>query len=82
MSLSEHGLAVCKHWLHTLRYRDYDEFGNRRRGYSQKVLNEFSIEGFYRFYHQYPLSFGKLALTEKKERAQKKLPLDVESSLD
>ena len=26
VSLSENGLVVCKHCLHTLRYRDYDEF--------------------------------------------------------
>ncbi|MFT4815886.1 MAG: hypothetical protein ACI80L_001437 [Pseudohongiellaceae bacterium] len=86
VSLSEHGLVVCKHCLHTLRYRDYDEFRNRRRGYSQKVLNEFSLKGFYRFYQQYPLSFGKSALSEKTERAEKKAafdsPQDAESSLD
>lgn len=68
VSLSEHGLVVCKHCLHTLRYRDYDEFRNRRRGYSQKVLNEFSLKSFYRFYQQYPLSFAKSASTEKAER--------------
>ena len=85
VSLSEHGLVVCKHCLHALRYKDYDEFRNRRRGYSQKVLNEFSLKGFYRFYQQYPLSFGKSALTEKAERAKKSVPdssLDTESSLD
>lgn len=67
VSLTDHGLVVCKHCLHTLRYRDYDEFRNRRRGYSQKVLNEFSLKNFYRFYQQYPLSFGKSALTERTE---------------
>lgn len=72
VSLSEHGLVVCKHCLHALRYRDYDEFRNRRRGYSQKVLNEFSLKNFYRFYQQYPLSFGKSALTEKAEELDKK----------
>lgn len=86
VSLSEHGLVVCKHCLHTLRFRDYDEFRNRRRAYSQKVLNEFSLKGFYRFYQQYPLSFAKSALTEKTERAEKKpalnLSLDVAPSLD
>jgi len=86
ISLSEYGLVVCKHCLHTLRYRDFDEFRNRRRGYSQKVLNEFSLKDFYRFYPQYPLSFGKSALTEKVERAKREAtpdsPLDTESSLD
>jgi hypothetical protein len=79
MSLSEHGLVVCKHCLHTLHYSDYDEFRNRRRGYSQKVLSEFSLKNFYRFYQQYPLSFGKSASTEK---AEKKSALEAESSLD
>ncbi|GJM13154.1 MAG: hypothetical protein DHS20C12_15570 [Pseudohongiella sp.] len=65
VSLTDHGLVVCKHCLHALRYRDYDEFRNRRRGYSQKVLSDFSLEAFYRFYPQYPLSFGRSALTEK-----------------
>jgi len=85
VSLSEHGLVVCKHCLHTLRFRDYDEFRNRRKGYSQKVLNEFSLKGFYRFYQQYPLSFAKSALTEKTEKEKKSVldsSLDVESSLD
>ena len=87
--LSEHDLVVCKHCLHALRYRDYDEFRNRRRGYSQKVLNEFSLKSFYRFYQQYPLSFGKSALTEKTEKGEKgeKNPaqdatLTVEPSVD
>ncbi len=71
VSLTEHGLVVCKHCLHTLRYKDYDEFRNRRRGYSQKVLNEFSLKNFYRFYQQYPLSFGKSASTEAKEAGMK-----------
>ncbi len=65
VSLSEQGLVVCKHCLHALRYRDYDEFRNRRRGYSQKVLNDFNLRDFYRFYQQYPLSFGKSALSER-----------------
>tara|TARA_B110000858_G_scaffold198514_1_gene266016 strand:+ start:31199 stop:31849 length:651 start_codon:yes stop_codon:yes gene_type:complete len=86
VSLSEHGLVVCKHCLHTLRYRNYDEFRNRRRGHSQKVLNDFSLQDFYRFYQQYPLSFAKSALKEKKERAERKpvddSSLDAESSLD
>lgn len=69
VSLSEQGLVVCKHCLHALRYRDYDEFRNRRRGYSQKVLNEFKLKDFYRFYQQYPLSFGKSALSERAEDA-------------
>jgi len=66
-SLTEYGLVVCKHCLHTLRYKDYDEFRNRRRAYSQKVLNDFSLNAFYRFYQQYPLSFAKSALTESKQ---------------
>lgn len=76
ISLSEHGLVVCKHCLHALRYRDYDEFRNRRRGYSQKVLNEFSLQSFYRFYQQYPLSFGKSTFTEEQERAAEKPAAD------
>ncbi len=70
VSLAEQGLVVCKHCLHTLRYRDYDEFRNRRRGYSQKVLSEFSLQDFYRFYQQYPLSFGKSALTQRAEEEE------------
>lgn len=80
VSLSEQGLVVCKHCLHALRYRDYDEFRNRRRGYSQRVLNEFNLKDFYRFYQLYPLSFGKSAATEslsseRIEEADKKLAL-------
>ena len=55
---------VCKHCLHVLRYKDYDEFRNRRRGYSQRVLNDFNLKDFYQFYQQYPLSFGKSMLNE------------------
>lgn len=57
VSLVSHGFAVCKHCLHTLRYKNFDEFRNRRRGYSEKVLNEFKLEVFYKHYYQYPLSF-------------------------
>lgn len=57
VNLVSHGFAVCKHCLHTLGYKNYDEFRNRRRGYSEKVLNDFSLELFYRYYQQYPLSF-------------------------
>ncbi len=58
ITMVAHGFVVCKHCLHTLRYNDYDEFRNRRRGHSQKVLSDFSLREFYRFYQQYPLSFG------------------------
>jgi len=58
VSMMAHGFVVCKHCLHSLRYKNYDEFRNRRRGYSQKVLNAFSLQEFYAFYQQYPLSFG------------------------
>ena len=51
-----HGFTVCKHCLHTLGYKNYDEFRNRR-GYSEKVLNDFSLESFYKYYQQSPLSF-------------------------
>lgn len=57
VSLVAHGFVVCKHCLHTLRYRDYDEFRNRRRAYSQRILSEFSLAEFFRRYQQYPLSF-------------------------
>ncbi len=57
VSVVSHGFVVCKHCLHTLRYKDYDEYRNRRRGYSQRVLSEFNLQEFYRFYRQYPLSF-------------------------
>lgn len=60
VTMSSQGFVVCKHCLHALRYKDYDEFRNRRRGYSQKVLNDFSLEDFYRFYQQYPLSFRRI----------------------
>jgi hypothetical protein len=56
-TLVSSGFTVCKHCLHTLRYKNYDEFRNRRRGYSEKVLNGFSLESFYKYYQQYPLSF-------------------------
>ena len=58
VSVAAHGVVVCKHCLHRLRYKDFDEFRNRRRGYSQKVLQEFSLHEYYRLYQQYPLSFG------------------------
>lgn len=58
VSVGNHGFVVCKHCLHKLRYRDFDEFRNRKRGYSQKVLNEFRLEEFFRLYSMYPLSFG------------------------
>lgn len=58
VSLQSHEFVVCKHCLHTLRYKNYDEFRNRRLGYSQKVLGEFNLKEFYRLYPQYPLSFG------------------------
>lgn len=58
VSLVSHGFVVCKDCLHKLRYRDYDQFRNRKRGYSQKVLNEFRLQEFFRLYPIYPLSFG------------------------
>ncbi len=58
VSLVSHGLVVCKDCLHKLRYRDYDQFRNRKRGYSQKVLNEFRLRDFFTLYPLYPLSFG------------------------
>lgn len=58
ITLVSHGFAVCKHCLHTLRYKNYDEFRNRRRGYSEKVLNSFSLASFFRLYPQYPLGFN------------------------
>jgi len=57
ISVAEHGFVVCKQCLHTLRYKNYDEYRNRRRGYSQKVLSEFSLQEFFKLYQQYPLSF-------------------------
>ena len=57
LSVVAHGFVVCKHCLHKLRYKNFDEFRNRKRGYSQKVLNDFSLKEFYRLYQQYPLSF-------------------------
>lgn len=56
--VAAHGFVVCKHCLHRLRYKDYDEFRNRRRGYSEKILRDFSLPQFYKTYPQYPLSFG------------------------
>ena len=52
VSMVAHGFVVCKHCLHALRYKDYDEFRNRRRGYSLQVLSNFSLQEFYRFYQQ------------------------------
>ena len=57
VTLVSHGFAVCKHCLHTLRYKNFDEFRNRRRGYSETVLNRFNLQDFYKLYQQYPLSF-------------------------
>lgn len=57
VSVVAHGFVVCKQCLHTLRYKNYDEYRNRRRGYSQKVLSDFKLNEFYKFYQQYPLSF-------------------------
>ncbi|MFM1895209.1 MAG: hypothetical protein RLZZ385_283 [Pseudomonadota bacterium] len=65
VSLSSHGFVVCKHCLHSLRYRDYDEFRNRRRGYSQKVLAEFRLQDFFRLYQQYPLGFNASRASRK-----------------
>lgn len=58
VSVVEHGFVVCKQCLHALRYKNYDEYRNRRRGYSQKVLSDFNLKEFYRRYQQYPLSFS------------------------
>lgn len=58
VSVQEHGFVVCRHCLHSLRYKNYDEYRNRKRGHSQKVLSEFSLPEFFRFYQQYPMSFG------------------------
>lgn len=57
VTLVSHGFAVCKHCLHRLRYKNFDEFRNRRRGYSEKVLNSFSLQAFFNLYQQYPLGF-------------------------
>lgn len=65
VSLQPHGFVVCKLCLHALRYKNYDEFRNRRRGYSQKVLSEFSLKEFFRLYQQYPLSFGSRPATQE-----------------
>jgi len=67
VKLQQHGFVVCKHCLHTLRYKDFDEFRNRRRGYSQKVLSEFSLQEFFRLYQQYPLSFGARPVANQSE---------------
>lgn len=67
VSLTPQTVVVCKHCLHALRYRDFDEYRNRRRGYSQRVLNDFILKDFYRLYQQYPLSFGKSALSQEEE---------------
>lgn len=58
VSLVLHSLVVCKDCLHKLRYRDYDQYRNRKRGYSQRVLDEFRLQDFFRLYPMYPLSFG------------------------
>lgn len=58
VAVQAHGFVVCKHCLQRLRYKNYDEFRNRRRAYSQKVLSEFSLKEFFSLYPQYPLSFG------------------------
>jgi hypothetical protein len=65
VNVVEHGFVVCKQCLHTLRYKNYDEYRNRRRGYSQKVLSEFRLKEFYKLYQQYPLSFRAKRDSEK-----------------
>ncbi len=65
VSLVQHGFVVCKHCLHSLRYKDYDEFRNRRRVYSQRVLRDFNLREFFRHYKQYPLSFGSIRHNEQ-----------------
>ncbi len=50
-----HGLVVCKHCLHSISYKDYDEVRNRKRGYSQRILSEFSLHEFFQEYPQYPI---------------------------
>jgi hypothetical protein len=83
VTLTDHGLVVCKHCLHTLRYKDYDEFRNRRRGYSQQVLSNFSLRDFYRFYQQYPLSFARSALTQRELKSSvSNAEQDSKSNLD
>lgn len=57
LSMVNHGFVVCKNCLHALRYKDFDLYRNRKRGYSQKVLGDFNLRDFYRLYQQYPLSF-------------------------
>lgn len=57
LSMINHGFVVCKNCLHALRYKDFDLYRNRKRGYSQKVLGDFNLRDFYRLYQQYPLSF-------------------------
>ncbi len=65
LTLVSHGFAVCKHCLHTLRYKNFDEFRNRRRGYSETVLSQFRLSEFFKLYQQYPLSFkGRPRSTE------------------
>ena len=58
LTLVNHGFVVCKQCLHKLRYKDFDLYRNRKRGYSQKVLSDFRLQEFYKIYQQYPLSFG------------------------
>ena len=57
LELVDHGFVICKNCLHALRYKDFDLYRNRKRGYSQKVLSDFNLRDFYRLYQQYPLSF-------------------------
>jgi hypothetical protein len=57
VTLVSHSFVVCKHCLHTLGYKNFDEFRNRRRGYSETVLNQFRLADFFKLYQQYPLSF-------------------------
>lgn len=65
ITVVNHGFVVCKQCLHKLRFKDFDLYRNRKRGYSQKVLSEFRLQEFYKIYQQYPLSFGsKPALSE------------------
>lgn len=58
ITVADHGFVVCKQCLHKLRYKDFDLYRNRKRGYSQKVLSDFRLQEFYKIYQQYPLSFG------------------------
>lgn len=57
--LNSTSLRICEDCLQTLRFQGFDGVKNRHRQYSQRVLDEFTLELFYSLYPCYPIQFKK-----------------------